>query len=325
MDELAEKIGYFLLRAQVTSEEVVRLDDGLGRTLAQEIRAISDWPPFDRAMMDGYALDYRAALKATPESPVEFEVVGVVPAGSVAQVPVEGGQAIKVLTGAAIPAGANAVAPFEEVEVRGDVVLIRKPLQPWQHVRRRGTVAVEGDLLIPAGTVVSPREVEVAASVGLASIRVSQEPVVSIIPVGSELVEPGSPLKEGKIYASNGYLLAAWTRVWGGHPKRMAQVRDELPAILAAVQKGLAEGAVVVTTGGASYGDYDLATRVLEALGCMELVRIAPKTAGGPFAGGFIGSKPVLCFSGSPKAALRSAKLFLKPLLAKMLGRSVNE
>lgn len=319
-ETLTQAVKRFIGQACRLAVEEVNLENSLGRWVAEEVRARFPWPPFHRSLRDGFALNHRAASSASPERPVRLPIAATVPAGSTCLHEIDLGSVVRIYTGALLPPGTNAVIPCEEVEVDGETVVISRPVQPGQYIRRKGTVVEAGEVVVSPGTRITPAEIELLATNGLASIKVYQRPLVSILPVGSELVEPGEELALGRIYASNGYTIAAWTQKWGGSPRRLACIPDDLELIIERVRSLLPVSDVIVTTGGTSKGDFDFAPRVLEELAATRVVRLLSKTAGGPFVGGFVGSCPVLCLSGSPKAAVRSAKLFLKPLLAKMQG-----
>ncbi len=322
-ETLEQVVKRFLGQACHLAVEEVNLENSLGRWLAEEIRARFPWPPFHRSLRDGFALNHRAAASASPERPIRLSIGATVPAGSSCTQEIAAGSVVRIFTGALLPPGTNAVIPFEEVEVHGETVTISRPVQPGQYIRRKGTVVESGEVVISQGTRITPSEIELLATNGLARVKVFRQPVVSILPVGSELIEPGNELVEGRIYASNGYTISAWTQEWGGVAQRFECIPDDLDLIIERVRSLLSISDVVVTTGGTSKGDFDFAPRVLQELEAIAVVRLVSKMAGGPFVGGYVGNCPVLCLSGSPKAAVRSGKIFLKPLLSKMQGAEV--
>lgn len=321
MERLEQIVSAFISRVEAVETEWVMLDKLLGRNIAQEIRSPFPWPPFNRSLRDGYALRSKETVEASITNPALFTVSQVLPAGSLASRTLQTAEAARILTGAQLPQGADAVVAFEEVgSIRGEQIAITAPVSPWQYVRRKGEVTEAGEVVISRGTNLGPAEIELLASVGQDKVLTYRQPIVTIIPVGSELLEPGEPMAPGKIYSSNGYLLAAWTSQWGGRPMRKPSISDDVTGIVTALKAAFHTSDILVTTGGASRGDFDFAPAVLAELGATSVERILPKQPGGPFVGGFVEDKPVLSFSGSPRAALRSAKIFLKPLLAKMQG-----
>lgn len=304
--------------------ENVGLETALGRWIAEDIRTPIAWPPFNRSLRDGYALLARSTIEASRSNPLILTVKEVIPAGSVSQKPVEESDAVRILTGAPVPRFFDSVVAFEEVETYGNQVFLTSPVNAGQHIRRKGTIIEAGEIVVARGTRLGPGEIEAIASAGYSGVKVYQQPKVSVLPVGSELVEPGEPLEKGRIYSSNGFLISAWIQVWGGVPRRLNCVRDNVEQIVRILEAERATSQILVTTGGTSRGDYDFAPTVLETLGATEIVRILPREEGGPFTGGIVNGQPVLCFSGSPKAAVRSAKIFLKPSLEKMLGSNLH-
>ncbi|MBX6341194.1 MAG: molybdopterin molybdotransferase MoeA, partial [Thermomicrobiaceae bacterium] len=305
----------------------VPLIDALGLVLAEDVVADADIPPFTNSAMDGYAVRADDVAAASPARPVSLEVIAHLPAGAFPEVEVGPGQAVRIMTGAVLPPGADAVVRFEETDEqdapRGAArararVEVRRAVGRWENVRQAGEDVQAGATVLPHGTTLRSGEIGVLASLNRSRVRVHRRPRVGILSTGDEVVDLGPPLGPGQIRNSNSYTLAALVREVGGEPVLMGVARDEVDDIRA---KLLAARGIdlLVTSGGVSLGDFDVVKDVLQAEGEIDLwqVRIKP---GKPMAFGRIGETPLLGLPGNPVAAVVAFLQFARPAIRAMLG-----
>ncbi len=310
----------------------VPLLDCLGQVLAEDIRSPLDLPPLSNSAMDGYAVRGADIQGASPESPRNLEVIGLVAAGQVPTQTVVAGAAVRIMTGAPIPAGADTVVPFEEtdeVERRQagrplDHVAIFTGLSVGVNVRPAGEDVQRGQQVLDAGTSVRPSEIGVMASLGLSAARVIRRPVVAILATGDELVASGQTLDEGKIFDSNSFGVAGSVIACGGVPRVLGIARDNLEDL----NNKLSEAAgsdLIVTSAGVSKGDYDIVKDVLTERGNMNFwsVRMRPAK---PLAFGHIRedggrSVPLLGLPGNPVSTMVAFEMFARPAIQIMLGK----
>jgi molybdopterin molybdotransferase len=246
-------------------------------------------------------------------------VTGYIPAGGLPAGAVGPGEAIRIMTGAPLPPGADAIAPVEDVEEAGDTIQLRGPVRPGAHVRRRGEDLRAGEVALTAGAVVGPGEVSVIASAGLVSVPVVRQARVAILSTGDELVEPGQPVGPGQVSDSNGVALAAAVLLAGGLPIQLGIARDDRPALLALLQRGLAAD-MLVTSAGVSAGDRDLVREVLDELQVRQVFWKVDIKPGRPTAFGLRGRTPVFSLPGNPVSSLLTFEQFVRPALLRMMG-----
>ncbi|MCH8191056.1 MAG: molybdopterin molybdotransferase MoeA [Chloroflexi bacterium] len=311
--------------------------EALGQVLAEEVAAGLDVPPKPNSSMDGYAVQAADIRGASPGSPVALEVVGQLAAGEVPSQEVKSGVAIRIMTGALIPPGADAVVPFEETDelqsggkrkAAGDRIKVLAELPHGANVRPQGEDIRRGEVVLRAGAVLRPAEIGVLASMGYASVRVVRRPVVAVLSTGDELVEPPEALPPGKIYNSNSYSIAASVLKYGGIPKQLGIARDNLPDLERCIQEGL-DADMLVTTAGVSRGDYDIVKDVLMKQGEIAFWTVRMKPAkplafGALRATGRDGSPrrvPHLGLPGNPVSAMVAFESFGRPAILKMMGR----
>jgi molybdopterin molybdotransferase len=295
--------------------ERVALADALGRVLAEDVASRVTQPPSDVSAMDGYAV--RAADVATV--PVTLRRIGVAAAGQAFDGGLGAGQAVRIFTGAPVPEGADAIVIQENTEAAGDDVLVRQGAAPGEFIRPAGLDFAEGRVLLPAGRVLTARDVGMAAAMNVPWLGVRRRPRVAVLATGDELVMPGEPRTRYQIINSNSLAVAAYVRVLGGEAVNLGIARDDIES-LGALIAGARGADVLVTIGGASVGEHDLVRRVLDAEG-LELAfhRVAMRP-GKPLIFGRLGSFAVLGMPGNPVSAGVSAVIFLKPAMEVMLG-----
>jgi molybdopterin molybdotransferase len=247
--------------------------EALGQTLTEDVRAEFDIPPLDNTAMDGYAVQAASTSGASDTGPIELDVVGELAAGYVYDGEVGSGQAVRIMTGAPIPRGADSVVPFEETDETGrgvpskvgythGRVRVFKAARPGNNVRRAGEDVRAGEVVVPEGTVLRPAHIGVLASLGRATVKVTRRPVVAILSTGDEVIEPGQRRGAGQIYDSNSYSIAAMVVRNGGVPLRLGIARDTIEDLTAKVREGL-KADMLVTSAGVSRGDFDVVKDVL--------------------------------------------------------------
>lgn len=291
--------------------ETLALSAAVGRVLAQDVAAVRDQPPFPASAMDGYAV--RAA-----DAPGTLDVVGESAAGRGFEGAVGAGQAVRIFTGAAVPAECDAIVIQEDAEREGERVTVPS-VERGKHVRPAGGDFRSGDVLLAAGMRLDPWRLSLAAAAGRAEVSVARSPRVAIFSTGEEIVTPPAAPGPFQIYDSGSPALAALAAAWGAEATRARPVRDDLEATVAALRG--AEADLVVTIGGASVGDHDLVRAAGEALGLELKVASVAVRPGKPTFFGVLGDgRRMLGLPGNPASALVCAELFLRPLLSAMQG-----
>lgn len=301
-----------------TGAEMVPLASALNRVLAASLAALRTQPPFDVSAMDGYAV--RAADVA--RLPAQLRLIGSAPAGHAFAGSVGAGETVRIFTGAPLPEGTDSVLLQEDARVEPDgVVTATEVVKPGQHVRLRGLDFVEGQELLAAGMRLGMRQLALVAALNHAMVPVRSRPRVGIIATGDELVPPGSALGPNQIVASNSFGIAALVEQIGGKAIDIGIVPDDRAALAAAIDRAVAaEVDILVTLGGASVGEHDIAREVLIERGmALDFWKIAMRP-GKPLMFGRIGATRVLGLPGNPVSSLVCALLFLKPLIQSLLG-----
>ena len=296
----------------------VTLADALGAVLARDVTALYPLPSFDNSAMDGYAVLARDVASATRAGPVVLPVDGEIAAGDTGRRDHVPGSVIRIMTGAAMPAGADAVIPVELTDAGTDRVAIYEPVEPGASVRRTGGDAQPGDLLLSAGTRIGPVHLGLLAAAGHGTVLAHPRPRVTVISTGNELVEPGNELVPGQIWESNATMLAAAAREAGCDARRHPIVRDTADAVLSAVTEALAGSDLLITSGGVSMGgEHDVVKAALTTLGTVRFRKIAMQP-GMPQGFGTVGAgqTPIFTLPGNPVSAYVSFVLFVLPALA---------
>ena len=316
VEEALEKI---LSHIHPLGTEKISLLDALGRVIAEDVYAKRDIPPFDNSAMDGYAVRSVDVDQATRDHPVRLEGIEDLPAGFVSKKVLQKGQAIRIMTGAPIPKGSDAVIPVEETTKEGNEAVILKATVPGDCIRKAGEDVKKGDRVVFAGDVIRPSEIGMLASVSRSSIVVYQRPSVAILCTGEELVDVDEELGDARIVSSNSYTLAAQVKDCGAIPIQLGIAKDRREEITSKLRQGL-RADVLISSAGVSVGDYDFVKDVLRDLG-MQMVfwKVAMKP-GRPLAFGTIGTKPVFGLPGNPVSSMVSFEQFVRPSLLKMMG-----
>jgi molybdopterin molybdotransferase len=298
------------------------LMEALGLALAEDVVAPISLPSFDNSAMDGYAVVVEDVAGASVDEPVELPVVGEIGAGRASILAISPGTAVKIMTGAPVPAGATAVVPYEWTDRGVARVRISQAPRPAQHIRPTGDDITEGDMLLEEGTVLGPRHLGLLAAVGRATVRTRPRPRVVVISTGSELRDPGSPLAPDAIYDGNSYLLAAAARAAGAIAYRVGIVPDDPQAFTEALGDQLVRADLVVTSGGVSEGDFDVVKEALSSQGSMWFGGVAMQP-GKPQGFGTVGEDdtPVFTLPGNPVSSYVSFETFVLPAIRRMMGK----
>ena len=307
-----------LLNRVPLGTQMLPLERALGRTLAADVAAPLDQPPFDRSPLDGYALRSADLAGADRDHPAVLEVVDTVYAGDEARIPVGPGQAVRLMTGAMLPPGCDCVAPQEDTD-QGDPVSVFVSLKPFQNYVYQGEDYRKGALLLEKGTRLDAAALGVLAGAGITEAEVCRRPRVGLLTTGDEVVSPGTPLPAGKIYGSNQMLLAARLAELGFETET-AHRGDDPAAVAEAMRELLETCDVLLTTGGVSVGDKDIFHQALPLLGAERIFWRVNLKPGTPAMYSVYEGKPILSLSGNPFAAFTTFELLARPLLAALSG-----
>ena len=297
------------------------LPDAHGCVLAEEVSSTFPLPPFDNSAMDGYAVRAADVAAASESSPVLLPVVGDIAAGSTGAYNVQPGLCVRIMTGAPMPAGADAVVPLEWTDGGIAQVRINRAAQPGQHLRHAGEDLATGSLVLPAGTHLGATQIGLLAAVGRERVLARPRPRVVVLSTGSELVDPGQPLTAGKIPDSNSTLLTAAARETGAIAFRVGIVPDDPRVLLDTLEDQLIRADLVLTSGGVSVGAYDVVKEAIGRLGEVRFDKVAMQP-GMPQGFGVIGPDrtPFFGLPGNPVSAYVSFEVFVRPALRRMLG-----
>ena len=332
VEEALDKIlGY----VHVLETEEKPLLDALGQVLAQDVTAEFAIPPLDNTAMDGYAVRAVDTEGATPQNPKRLPVAGELAAGAVYEGELQPGTAVRIMTGAPMPGGADAVVPFEDTDEPSgrefgtfakpvESVAVYRSVKKGDNVRYAGEDIAAGARVIPKGTLLRASHVGALAAMGSATVRVIRRPVVAVLSTGDELVPLGQPLGPGQIHDSNTYSVSALVKESGGIPKVLGIAADNVDALTAKIRGGL-DADMLLTSAGVSRGDYDVVKDVLAREGEIAFwtVRMKPgkPLAFGTFAGD-AGRVPHIGFPGNPVSSMISFELFARPAIFKMMGKT---
>ncbi len=298
----------------------IALDCALGYVLSRDLVSKFAQPPFDRSPFDGYAFYAGDTKPAGVGEGVELEIVGTIPAGETSVTALQRGQAVRIFTGAMVPAGADAVAAQENVSVRKNKLNVLREYRPGENIVKAGEDIKAGRMFLRRGCLLGPSELGVAASQGFTSLPVYRKPVVAILSSGSELAEVGNKLGPGQIYNSNRHTLEALVRLAGGTPVYQGRLPDELDRLATGITRAFASADIVLTTGGVSVGDHDLIPAAAAMAGTKLLFHRVAMKPGTPLLAALYGEKLFFGLSGNPAACLVAFLQFVLPALKIMSG-----
>jgi molybdopterin molybdotransferase len=305
---------------QPVGVEKVALLEALHRVMAEEVTAQRHIPLEDNSAMDGYAVRHADVVGARRDQPAVLEVLEILPAGKSPRHRIAPGTAIKIMTGAPLPEGADTVVQVEHTDGSDTRVQIYRAPRLGSNLRRRGEDIRQGECVLAAQTFLRPAELGVLASVGKAQVLVYQRPRVAILATGDEIIDPGEPDTQGKIINSNSYTLAGQITEAGGSPLLLGVAPDERAIMSQRIASGL-RADVLITSGGVSVGTFDYVRECLDAFGFQARFWTVAVRPGSPATFGMVGHVPVFSLPGNPVASMVTFELFVRPALRKMTGR----
>ncbi|MDM0488673.1 molybdopterin molybdotransferase MoeA [Clostridium perfringens] len=321
---LEEALEILNKNTKALKSEVVSIKDSLKRVLYGDVKSKINNPPFNKSVFDGYAFKSEDSKGTSKENPIELKIVDEIFAGDFSEREIKSGEAVRIMTGAPIPLGADCVLKQEETERHGDLVKIFKEMKENQNISFMGEDIKIGETLIKEGKRLDYADLGIMASSGISDVLVYKKPKVSIISTGDEVCDIHSTLKPGKIYDSNLYSLSGRIEELGYHVLSMEHIGDNILKIGKAIEKAFEKSDIVFTTGGASVGEKDLMQKVAESIGFEKLfwkIKIKPGSA-------VVCSKReekiLISLSGNPNAALTTFELLGKPVLKKLEGEEEN-
>jgi molybdopterin molybdotransferase len=309
--------------------------EALGQVLDEDVRAEFDIPPLDNTAMDGYAVRAEDTAGAAHDSPTRLEVIGEVAAGYQYEGEVRPGTAVRIMTGAPVPHGADTIVPFEETDepfgrapegtrTLTATVKVFKEARPGANIRRSAEDIHAGEVVVSSGTVLRPQEIGVIASVGRDSVRVVRRPLVAVLSTGDELLEPGQRREGARIYDANAYSVGSLVLRYGGVPKLLGIAKDTVEALTSKIHEGLIAD-MIITSAGVSRGDYDVVKDVLAREGEIDFWTVAMKP-GKPLAFGAFEKAgrviPHIGLPGNPVSSMVAFELFGRPAMFKMMGKA---
>ncbi|EHK2334036.1 gephyrin-like molybdotransferase Glp [Clostridium perfringens] len=321
---LEEALEILNKNTKALKSEVVSIKDSLKRVLYGDVKSKINNPPFNKSVFDGYAFKSEDSKGTSKENPIELKIVDEIFAGDFSEIEIKSGEAVRIMTGAPIPVGADCVLKQEETERHGDLVKIFKEMKSNENISFMGEDIKSGETLIKKGKRLDYADLGIMASSGISEVTVYKKPRVSIISTGDEVCDINTTLKPGKIYDSNLYSLSGRIEELGYHVLSMEHVGDNILKIGEAIEKAFEKSDIVFTTGGASVGEKDLMQKVSESIGFEKLfwkIKIKPGSA-------VVCSKReekiLISLSGNPNAALTTFELLGKSVLKKLEGEEEN-
>ncbi len=320
MIEMDDAIRIVMENTRTIDKIRVGLDDVLGRVLSEDVRSDIDMPPFDKALMDGYALQGADIASASKDTPIMLDVIEEIPAGTVPQKRVECGQAAQIMTGAPVPDGADTVIMVEDTKPQTDAKKVRvlDTTETGRNIARLGEDVRVNQVVLHANTVIRPPEVGILAAVGHIHVEIYRQPVVGIVATGSEVVEPHQKPKPGQIRNSNGYSMAAQVLRSGAQARYLGIVEDDIQALIQTIGEGLETCDIVALSGGVSAGEYDLVQDGMRDLGVEVLFDRIRMKPGKPLTYGVKGARQVFGLPGNPVSSVVGLELLMRPAIKKM-------
>lgn len=298
----------------------VYIDDALNYILAEDIKATYDIPRFNKSPFDGFAINSKDSEGAESNNRIQFDVVDHIGAGTPSHVRIKGHEAVRIMTGAPIPEGADAVVMFEQTTENENGFTIRKPFKPGENIAFKGEECKESDVVLEKGQLINSGVIAVLATFGYEEVKVFKRPTVAIIATGSELVGPNEPLEPGKIRNSNGPMIKALCDQMNIQSKTYKIQEDNLRGCTESVNKALSENDIVITTGGVSVGDFDYLPQVYKEIGAEVLFNKVQMRPGSVTTVAYKNDKILFGLSGNPSACYSGFHLFTKPAILKMMS-----
>lgn len=321
MRSVEEALKTVLDNIKVLGTERIPIQDSLGRVLGEDVYSNLFLPPWNNSAMDGYAVRWENVKNSSKENPAKLNVVGDIRAGLLPDKPVGDGEAIRIMTGAPVPEGADTVIRVEDTKTDDKIVSIFKAGRQGENIRKRGENVKKGDLVLTKGTSIGPGQLGSMAMVGKPVVTVYRRPVVTIMSTGDELADFDEDLTENKIPNSNSYAVASQVLEAGAIPHVLGIARDNKESLREKIGQGLS-GDMMIVSGGVSVGDYDFVKDILKEYGIdMKFWTVGIKP-GHPIAFGLVGDKPIFGLPGNPVSTMVTFEVFARPALQKMCGHT---
>lgn len=301
--------------------EKIFFNDSLGRVIFSDVISDIDIPEFDKSPLDGYAFRKEDVEKAKKDSPVTLKVIATIMAGDVLDKEITKNTAVRIMTGAKLPKGADCIVRYEETEFDDFSVKIFSPIGKNKNIIEKGEDVQKGSVVLKAGTVITPSEIGILASLGISEIEVYKRPNVAVFTTGSELVDVNEKLEDGKIRNSNSYVSYNLAKVYGAYCVDYGIVKDDLDSLVNMYKKALEKADIVISTGGISVGDSDFALTALDKIGAETIfTRVSAKPGGHVFCGK-VKEKIIFALSGNPAASFMNFYLYVRPIILKMQNK----
>lgn len=317
---VAEAVAQVMSHVQRLGTESISIEQSMGRILAEPIVARHSVPPFDRSPYDGFAIRAKDSEGASGEHRVPFTVIGEIGAGYVGEQQVGPHEAYRIMTGAQMPEGADAVVMFEQTVETAESFTVRKRFESGENISYKGEDAAEGEMLIAAGTLIHAGTIALLATFGYADVAVYRQPVVGVLSTGTELLDVADDLVPGKIRNSNGPMVKAQLKRLGIPFKSYGTSSDDLDACTEVIERALQETDALITTGGVSVGDFDHLPAIYERLGATVLFNKVAMRPGSVTTVAVLQDKFLFGLSGNPSACFTGFELFARPALLSMMG-----
>jgi len=323
MPSAQEALKAILARAVPLSSRRVSIDEALDRILAEDVVATEDLPPFPNSAMDGFAVRAEDVATATREQPVRLRVLADAPAGTVVACEVRSGTAVRIMTGASLPPGTEAVVPVEHTASTSAEVTVLRPVRKGGNLRQAGEDVRTGERVLVQGAVLRPAEIGLLAALGRTEVALLPPPRVAVLTTGAELVEAGLRPGPGQVRDANIHGLCAQVRAVDAQARPFPRIPDERSLVEAALRQALETCDVVLTNGGVSAGDYDFMKETLERLGAEPIFCQVNQKPGRPLMFWMLQGKPVFGLPGNPVAAMVCFEVYVRPALRKMMGHTL--
>ena len=323
---IGEAIHKVMTDSKSQPEETVALMQSVNRFLVEDLMANDDVPAFDRSLYDGYAIRAEDTANATKHTPAVFDVIGAIGAGSVFSSTVHAFQAVRIMTGAEMPASCNAMIMLEHVDELTEngvsKIAITQVVSEGERVFAKGSELKRGVCIAPKGTQITPGVIGLLATFGFHQVKVKKKPIVGVLATGSELLDVEEPLAQGKIRNSNSYMLMSQVVQAGGEAIYLGKLEDDLEKSVQVIGKALQSVDILITTGGVSVGDYDYLPAIYARLGANVLFNKIAMRPGSVTTVAKLGEQYLFGLSGNPSASFIGFELFVRPIIRKRLGNS---
>ncbi|MFX1593230.1 MAG: gephyrin-like molybdotransferase Glp [Promethearchaeota archaeon] len=316
---LKDALDILFSHIETNDSEEIKIENALNRILAEDVISVIDIPPFDRSAMDGYAIKAEDSFGASPRNPQEIKLIGTIEIGEFSKLEINKGEAIRISTGAPVPESSDAIIKIEDTEIENDSIKLYTSIVPGKNISRKGEDIKKGTLGLSKGTELKAEHIALLTSLGFNNVKVRIKPKLSIFSSGDELIEPGAPLKPGKIYNSNTPMISALINLYGGLVLRGETIKDDKDAIKKRLVETTEDSQIIIFTGGTSVGTKDYLPEIIEEVGTILTHGIAMRP-GSPVLLGSLSKTLIFCLPGTPVAAYVSFLRIVGPAIRKMLG-----